>query len=138
MKNIYFALQYVYLPRINSSLDEFCRQWSHHGIRTLTNLSSLALWNMSLLHIPNETAVFNWDKYGIDHEGQIPEVTTNNVVVAENIIGTFRSDYDYEYDLSAREDWVLAVVNTLVAVVRSQQKCFRNCCEYEVATFCQS
>ena len=56
------------------------------------------------------------------------------------IIGTFRSDYDfkYEYDVWAREAWVLAVVDTVVAVVSSQQKYFSNFCEYEVITFCQS
>ena len=29
-----FALQYVFLPRINVSLAEFQRQWNHHGMRT--------------------------------------------------------------------------------------------------------
>ena len=55
-------------------------------------------------------------------------------------IGTFRSDYDYEYeyDFWAREAWVLAVVDTVVAVVSSQQKYFSNFCEYEVITFCRS
>ena len=56
------------------------------------------------------------------------------------LLGTFRSDYDYEYeyDFWAREAWVLAVVDTVVAVVSSQQKYFSNFCEYEVITFCQS
>ena len=56
-------------------------------------------------------------------------------------LGTFRSDYEYEYeyeyDFSAREAWVLAVVDTVVAVVSSQQKYFSNFSEYEVITFCQ-
>ena len=57
-----------------------------------------------------------------------------------DLIGTFRSDYDYEdeYEFWAREAWVLAVVATVVAVVSSQQKYFSNFCEYEVITFCQS
>ena len=29
-----WALHYVYLPRINASLDEFKSQWNHHGLRT--------------------------------------------------------------------------------------------------------
>ena len=55
----------------------------------------------------------------------------------EHILGTFRSDYDYEYEYHfwAREAWVL---DTVVAVVSSQQKQFSNFCEYEVVTFCQS
>ena len=56
------------------------------------------------------------------------------------IIRTFRSDYDYEYeyDFRVREAWVLAVIDTVVAVISSQQKYFSNFCEYEVITFCQS
>ena len=54
------------------------------------------------------------------------------------ILGTFSSDYEYEYDLRAREAWVLAVVDTVVAVVSSQQKYFSNFCEYEGITFCQN
>ena len=56
------------------------------------------------------------------------------------IVGTFSSDYDYEYeyDFWAREAWVLAVVDTVVAVISSEQKYFSNFCEYEVITFCQS
>ena len=53
-------------------------------------------------------------------------------------IGTFRSDYEYEYDFWAQEAWVLAVVDTVVAVVSSQQKYFGNFCDYEVVTFCHS
>ena len=64
----------------------------------------------------------------------------NDVTVIDYIFGTFRSDYDheYEYDFWAREAWVLAVVDIVVAVVSSQQKYFSNFCKYEVITFCQS
>ena len=37
------ALQYVYLPRINATLEELTRQWNHHGIRTAGHQSPLAL-----------------------------------------------------------------------------------------------
>ena len=52
--------------------------------------------------------------------------------VLEGKIGTFRSDYDYEYeyDFWAREAWVLAVVDTVVAVASSQQKHFSNLRSY--------
>ena len=52
-------------------------------------------------------------------------------------MGTFRSGYEYAYDFWAPEAWVLAVVDTVVAIVSSQQKYFSSFCEYEVATFCQ-
>ena len=70
-----------------------------------------------------------------------PQITTTKsrlVTDGREKIGTFRSDYDYEYDFWAREAWVLAGVDTVVAVVSSQQKYFSNLCEYEVITFCQS
>ena len=56
-----------------------------------------------------------------------------NSLEAYKKLGTFRSDYDYEYEYEfwAREAWVLAVVDTVVAVVSSQQKYFSNFCEYE-------
>ena len=60
-----------------------------------------------------------------------------SVVAVDFIVGTFRSRYEYEYDFWAREAWVLAVVDTVVAVVSSQQKYFSNFYEYEVITFCQ-
>ena len=43
----------------------------------------------------------------------------NQLVVVLLVLGTFTSDYDYEYDYDfwAREAWVLAVVDTVVAVV---------------------
>ena len=47
-------------------------------------------------------------------------------------------EYEYEYDLWAWEASVLAVVDTVVAVVSSQQKYFSNFCEYEVIKLCQS
>ena len=54
----------------------------------------------------------------------------------EQILGTFRSnyDYEYEYDVWVREAWVL---DTVIAVVSSQQKYFSIFCEYEGVTFCQ-
>ena len=40
-----FALHFVYLPRINASLQEFLSQWNHHGLRTVHHQSPLALWH---------------------------------------------------------------------------------------------
>ena len=53
------------------------------------------------------------------------------------LLGTFRLRLRLRVPLLAREAWVLAVVDTVVAVVSSQQKYFSNFCEYEVITFCQ-
>lgn len=76
-----FALHYVYLPRINASLVEFVNQWNYHGMRTAYHQSPLALWHTGMLNLPNESAIINWEIFGIDYDGPIPEVSTNNNVV---------------------------------------------------------
>ena len=82
-----FALQYVYLPRINASLEEFLSQWNHHGIRTTSHQSPLALWYSAMLTAPKESNVLDWQTYGIDYDGPIPDVDTDNcVVVPEPLI----------------------------------------------------
>ena len=81
---------------------------------------------------------------GFQQRGHSPTPAPRYITVCngelKHWVGTFRSDYDYkyEYDFWAREGWVLAVVDTVVAVVSSQQKYFSNFCEHEVVTFCQS
>lgn len=81
------ALEYVYLPRINASLLEFKHQWNHHGMRTTGHQSPLALWHTSVLDAPDDSSVTNWDFYGVDYDGPLPEVTTdNNVIIPESHI----------------------------------------------------
>lgn len=78
-----YALHYVYLPRINASLNEFHSQWNYHGMRT-GHHSPLALWNMSLLQTSDAAEVLDIESYGIDQNGPIPDIITdNNVVVPE-------------------------------------------------------
>ena len=51
-----FALHYVFLPRINASLSEFTSQWNHHGIRTVSNQTPLALWQTNIHTMPDAPA----------------------------------------------------------------------------------
>ena len=53
-----WALYYVYLTRINASLDEFKSQWNHHGLRTTGHQSPLALWANAMIHATDESNVF--------------------------------------------------------------------------------
>lgn len=39
-----YALHYVYLPRINQALKQFCDGWNEHGIRTAHNKSPCQLF----------------------------------------------------------------------------------------------
>lgn len=39
-----FCLQYVFIPRINESLSEFCRAWNSHPLSTESNHTPIQLW----------------------------------------------------------------------------------------------
>ena len=75
-----FALHYVYMPCINTSLAEF-RQWNHHGLRTANHQTPLELWHTHMIGTLNIPNVVNETAYGIDYDGPLPEITTENVVV---------------------------------------------------------
>ena len=78
-----WALHYVHLPRINASLHEFKSQWNHHGLRTTGHQSPLALWYNAMAR--DESNVINWQTYGIDNDGAISNIgSNNNVVVRES------------------------------------------------------
>lgn len=46
-----FALQYVFLPRINRSLQEFKLMWNDHGLRTERGQTSNQLFTAGMLHL---------------------------------------------------------------------------------------
>ena len=82
-----FALQYVFLPRINTSLAEFQRQWNNHGLRTSNHQSPLALWHTNIITTPDDSTVINWESYGIDYSiSALPIQTNNNVVIPNSDI----------------------------------------------------
>ena len=81
------ALQYVYTPRINASLLEFTSQWNYHGIRTVGHQTPLAMWYTGLLTVPQESMLINWQTYGINYDGPLTGIETdNNVVVPDSHI----------------------------------------------------
>lgn len=83
-----YALHHVYIPAIQASLNEFVNQWNHHGLRTMRSMSPLALWRSEL----NETDltdvnIDNVNLYGIDPDGAVGDIETDNmVVVPENSV----------------------------------------------------
>lgn len=85
-----FALHYIYMPRIQKSLQEFTDQWNCHSLSTMNNVSPLQLWQTSF--IENSSQNMNEDhfydenplEYGVEPEGPLPElITDNNIVVPE-------------------------------------------------------
>ncbi len=80
------ALHYIYLPRINASLTEFRSQWNNHSIRTENHQVPLVLWQSNIHCLPNEPGLVNLESYGVDYEGPLPEISTNNnVIVPESL-----------------------------------------------------
>ncbi|KAK5650433.1 hypothetical protein RI129_001462 [Pyrocoelia pectoralis] len=91
-----FCVNYVYLPRIQRSLNEFISQWNFHKLSTMGSQSPMQLWSMSYIegcnYLLNEDPNYleRHDLYGIDENGPLPTLETeNNVVVpASDIILT--------------------------------------------------
>ena len=82
-----FALHYIYLPRINASLEHFVGQWNFHGIRTAGNQSPMALWHAGIMHSVDDAVVNEPETYGIDFESGVSEIDDDySVVVPENQI----------------------------------------------------
>ncbi|KAL3882057.1 hypothetical protein ACJMK2_028432 [Sinanodonta woodiana] len=77
-----FVLHFVFLPRIQRSLDEFCNQWNYHGLSSVGHQSHLALWIQgALLHLDNiGHDPINMETFGVDHTGPIGEIETENNV----------------------------------------------------------
>ena len=69
-----FTLHYVFLPRINSQLEQFVNAWNRHPLRTENGLTPLQLWNRGLLsassHFQNEIASGQTveNEYGVDSD----------------------------------------------------------------------
>ena len=77
-ENHLFALHYIFLPRINKSLDAFRNGWNQHGIRTEGNHSPLQLYHAETLRLQNSGLeamdLFSMidDDYGLDPEAPYP------------------------------------------------------------------
>ena len=48
----FFCLQYVFLPRLNASLDVFREGWDNHPMRTEHNLTPNQLWETGQMQHP--------------------------------------------------------------------------------------
>jgi hypothetical protein len=90
-----FALHYVFLPRINASLSEFTSQWNHHGIRTVSNQTPLALWQTNIHTMPDAPATVNYDTYGVDYDASLSEISNNNIVVPATEIDLNEDQINY-------------------------------------------
>jgi len=80
-----FALQFIYLPRINASLEQFIEQWNFHGTLTAGYQSPMALWHAGIMHSMDDAVLCEPESYGIGFESGVTEMDDNcNVVVPES------------------------------------------------------
>ena len=69
-----FALHYVYLPRINQSLEIFCDGWNNHGVRSEHHQTPLQLFTAGVINLGSSDSddIHNLSSYGVEEAGLVP------------------------------------------------------------------
>lgn len=78
-----FCLHYIFLPRINRSLEIFVDSWNNHSIRTEHNSTPRQLFIKGMIENGfrgMENLDININEYGIDWEGPVPTENIEQVV----------------------------------------------------------
>lgn len=84
-----FALHYVFLPRINNAIDQFVLQWNNHPLSGTGGYSPLQRWTQGFYTFAQSAHKTVRDlldlhhfcqDYGVDDDGPMPELQTNNQV----------------------------------------------------------
>lgn len=93
-----FCLHVVYMPLINSALQELTEQWNNHPLSSETNYSPRQLWVQGMLElrnsnltavtdvVNNEPEIENLDEYGVEEDGPVPNLYSESVSVPESHI----------------------------------------------------
>ena len=76
--NHLFALQYVYLPRFNQSLEVFCDGWNNHRLRSEHHQTPLQLFTAGVINqaIFASNEVHNVSSYGIVEDSLVAATGT--------------------------------------------------------------
>ena len=67
-----FAIQYVYLPRINKHLSVFAEGWDSHHLRTESNMTPNQLWIYGKAMCKDDEIMEDLVNCGIDLSGPWP------------------------------------------------------------------
>lgn len=79
-----FCLHYVFIPRINKSLEQWKKSWNSHKIRTEGHHSPLQLYTRGMIECGYrglEDTNIDPNEYGIDWHGPNPEEDNDNTVL---------------------------------------------------------
>ena len=96
-----YALQFVYLPRINKTLTEFTQSWNHHPLRTANHKSPHQLFTAGAILLQNSQLpgldFFHEvdDQYGIDMDGPLPVDGGQHVQIPSTSLHFSDSDMDF-------------------------------------------
>lgn len=101
-----FCLHYVFLPRVNSLLNDFKDMWNNHSIRTEGNQTPIQLFVSGLQAVANQGSIIpteyfqdiniaDIENFGIDREAPLPMEVDNSVVLP--VIQQFLSEEEQQY-----------------------------------------
>ena len=107
-----FVLHLVFLPIINKAIHELKADWNNHPISTENNFSPEQLWHLGLSRYQNshpeefsELTNYDWDSFGIDYDGPVPDDEEDYIVVPETPFSFTIEQYTYiENALSTQQD----------------------------------
>lgn len=86
-----WALHYIFIPRINRSLQEFVNSWNNHPLRTAGHKSPQQLFTAGALLLQNsQIAALDFfdsvdESYGIDPDGPIP-VSEEGIIIPQTTL----------------------------------------------------
>ena len=89
-----FCLHFVFLPRINASLDIFTRAWNHHALSTEGGTSPLQLYTAGLLTTSDETVLDSPEEYGIDTDELTEDDDVSIVDVPQTVLPLSETSLD--------------------------------------------
>lgn len=85
-----YALHYVFMPRLNKSLEIFVMQWNNHALSSEHGHTPFQVWTRGFYQFAqsDHTTVrdvldpdsVDFQHYGIDDDGPLPDVQTENSV----------------------------------------------------------
>jgi hypothetical protein len=81
-----FCLHFVFLPRINRSLEKWQSTWNNHKIRTENHNTPVQLYAKGMIELGYrgmEDITIDSVNYGIDWEGPEPDNEEENIVVVD-------------------------------------------------------
>lgn len=81
-----FALECVFLPRINRHLSLFAQGWDSHSLRTECNMTPNQLWIYGRSMYSQDDELLQVEDYGIDWSGPVPSLRFNGDFDSNTII----------------------------------------------------